>query len=117
MVHTSGPPPEHKYQLGHADIHLAYLGWELFIQLVPWDTLIQVLPSTGDTTQVVIGELSASESKTLDNIIHADLGVGIPCDSSTTLSVSARGPTKLPKLELELQNKPKTKLTLPNPWT
>ena len=56
-----------------------------------------------DTTKVVIGELSASESKTLDSIIHAGLGVRITYDSSTTLSVCDSGPSNLPKLELKSQ--------------
>ena len=61
-------PPEHNYQLGCADNHLAYLGWGLFVQLVPQDTPLWVIRSTSDTKQIVIGELSASESKTLDSI-------------------------------------------------
>ena len=58
----------------------------------------------------MIGELSLNESKTLDSIIHAGLGVGISCQPSSTPSASTGGASELLRVEQELTTKPNPKL-------
>ena len=85
---------------------------------LPREIPLHLLPSAGDTQQVVIGELTSSEEKALDTIIHTGLGTGIAkptvTPKRTPSSASAGSPADLPKVEKELRPKTK-KLDLSSP--
>ena len=65
-------------------IHLAYLGRGLYVSLEPCKLHVITLPADEDVKLIVIGELTADESSTLNRIIKTRLGKAINREASST---------------------------------
>ena len=93
----------HQDDLSHCDMHLAYVGRGLFVELVPRDTPLQIVLEMDISQSVVIGDiktLTQEELKTFEQIQKLGLGFGV--GSSIASSASAGSSADLPQVEEEL---------------
>ena len=58
-------------------LHLVYLGRNLFVELTKRLNPIQIIESNEDVKVIPLGELTFDESATLDKVIYQGLGVGV----------------------------------------
>ena len=58
-------------------LHLVYLGRNLFVELTKRLNPIQIIESNEDVKVISLGELTFDESETLDKVINRGLGVGV----------------------------------------
>ena len=59
-------------------LHLVYLGRNLFVELTKRLNPIQIIATNEDVKVISLGELTFDESETLDKVIYLGLGVGVP---------------------------------------
>ena len=59
------------------DLHLAYIGRHLFIELTEHAVPLIIVETTESMTSLVIGELSATEEHTIEDVMKTSLGVGL----------------------------------------
>ena len=71
------PGPTHQDDLKRCDVHLAYMGCGLCVELIEREVLLEIVESLDKTTSIVIGELTASEEKAINHKVKTGLGVGI----------------------------------------
>ena len=100
----------HSTDLQKCDLHLAYIGRGLFIELTEHAVPLMIAEATESTTSLVIGELSASEECTIDDVMETGLGIGLAHATSKeshttkhTPSASAAKKEDLPQVESELK--------------
>ena len=67
----------HSTDLQKCDLHLAYIVRGLFIELTECAVPLVIAETTESTTSLVIGELSATEERTIENLMKTGLGVGL----------------------------------------
>ena len=103
----------HSIDLQKCDIHLAYIGRGIFIELTERAVPLVIAETTESTTSLVIGELSATEEHTIEDVMKTGLGVGlshpIPEEPHTTKQVPSASAAKkedLPCVERELKETP-----------
>ena len=103
----------HSTDLQKCDLHLAYIGRGLFIELTECAVPLVIAETTGSTTSLAIGELSATEEHTIEDVMKTGLGVGLLCATSkephTTKQVPSASAAKkddLPRIEFELKESP-----------
>ena len=72
--------PSHSDDLDHSELHLAYTGQGLFIELIECTIPLKIVESTDKTTSIIIGELTTTEEKAIDEVVKLGLGVGISCE-------------------------------------
>ena len=108
--------PSHLDDLDHCELHLAYAGQGLFIELIECTIPLKIVESTDKTTSIIIGELTTTEEKAIDEVVKLGLGVGISCEkpqikTGTTVpksrtqrkpSASAGSTQDLPHVQQEL---------------
>ena len=71
------PPNDHDKILEMCQLHLVYLGRNLFVELTKRLNPIQIIDSNEDVKVISLGGLTFGESKTLDKVIYRGLGVGV----------------------------------------
>ena len=71
------PPNDHDKILEMCQLHLVYLGWNLFVELTKRLNPIQIIDSNEDVKVISLGGLTFGESETLDKVIYRGLGVGV----------------------------------------
>ena len=89
--------------LNHCDMHLAYVGRGLFMELVPRDILLQIVVDTATIQSILIGEiktLTQDKVKAFEQV--QKLGLGIRVGSKPIHSASAGSAVDLPWVEREL---------------
>ena len=104
--------PTHADDLKICDIHLTYVRQGLDVELIECDIPLQIVESMDNTMSIVIGELTATEEKAIDDVVKTSLGIGIAKESplpkpKPTPSASAGSAHDLPRVEKEL-NVPST---------
>ena len=94
-------------------MHLAYIGRGLFIELTEHAVPLMITERTASTTSLVIGELSATEECTIEDMMKTGLGVGLTHATSqephTTKQIPSANAAKkedLPRIESELKETP-----------
>ena len=104
------PSGVHSTDLQKCDLHLAYIGRGLFIELTECAVPLMITETTESTTSLVIGELSATEERTIEDVMKTGLGVGLthatsqgPCTTKQIPSASAAKKEDLPWVESELK--------------
>ena len=70
------PPDDHDKILEMCQLHLVYLGRNLFVELTKRLNPIQIIESSDDVKVISLGELTFDECATLDKVIHQGLGAG-----------------------------------------
>ena len=103
----------HSTDLQKCDMHLAYIRGGLFIELTECAVPLVIVEITESITSLVIGELSATEECTIEDVMKTGLGVGlshpIPEEQRITKQVPSASAAKkedLPCVELELKETP-----------
>ena len=103
----------HSTDLQKCDLHLAYIGRGLFIELTQCAVPLMITETTESTTSLVIGELSASQECIIEDVMKTGLGAGLthatsqePCTTKQTPSASAAKKEDLPWVESELKETP-----------
>ena len=88
------------------------------VRLGTFGTSVILMPlviaeTTESTTSLVIGELSATEERTIEDVMKTGLGIGLscpipeePCTTKQVPSASAAKKEDLPHVELELKETP-----------
>ena len=71
------PPNDHDKILEMCQLHLVYLGRNLFVELTKRLNPIQIIESNEDVKVISLGGLTFDESETLDKVIYRGLGVGV----------------------------------------
>ena len=77
MVNVSSRGLSHSDDLDRCELHLAYAGRGLFIELIECTTPLKIAESTDKTTSIIIAELTTTKEKTIDEVVKLGLGVGI----------------------------------------
>ena len=67
----------HSTDLQKCDLHLAYIGRGLFIELTERAVPLMIVETTESTTALVIGELTATEECTIEDMMKTGLGIGL----------------------------------------
>ena len=103
----------HSTDLQKFELHLAYIGRGLFIELTECAVPLMIAETTESTTSLVIGELSATEECTIEDMMKTGLGIGLthaishkPHTIKQVPSASAAKKEDLPHVELELKESP-----------
>ena len=63
------PPNDHDKILEMCQLHLVYLGWNLFVELTKRLNPMQIIESNEDVKVISLGGLTFDESETLDKVI------------------------------------------------
>ena len=71
------PLNDHDKILEMCQLHLVYLGRNLFVELTKRLNPIQIIESNEDVKVISLGELTFDESETLDKVLYRGLGVGV----------------------------------------
>ena len=71
------PLNDHDKILEMCQLHLVYLGRNLFVELTKRLNPIQIIESNEDVKVISLGGLTFDESETLDKVIYRGLGVGV----------------------------------------
>ena len=107
------PSGVHSTDLQKYDLHLVYIGRCLFIELTECAVPLMIAETTESTTSLVIGELSATEECTIEDVMKTGLGVGLthatsqePHTTKQIPSASAAKKENLPRVESELKETP-----------
>ena len=79
---------DHSEDLKCCEIHLAYVGRGLYIELIKQEVPLKIVESTTTTTSVIIGELTSTEEKANEDVVKLSLGVGIRRDTSEQNAVT-----------------------------
>ena len=93
----------HYKEIVHCDMHLAYVGRGLYVEIVPRNTPLQVVDDTATSQSLVISKiktLTHDEVKAFDQVQR--LGLGFGTESKSILSASAGSAADLPRVEKEL---------------
>ena len=70
------PSSDHYINIEHSNIHLAYLGRGLYIELVKRDVPLQIITGASKDL-IVLGSLESEEQSILDSAMYQGLGVGL----------------------------------------
>ena len=101
----ANPGLNHSDDIKHCEIHLAYVGRGLFIELIEHENPLEIVENTEETTSIIISELTSTEEKAIDEVIKLGLGVGIARESTDWKprpGASARSACDLMWVEKEL---------------
>ena len=79
------------------------MGCGLYVELIEHETLLEIVETSDTTTSILIGELTVSEEKAIDNVVKLGLGVGIKkVPDVPKLSAGVGSVQGLPRVEQEL---------------
>ena len=116
---------DHASDLKKCSVKLCYLGRGILIELVEWETPLQVLKDTKDcVNSAIIGEITPNECQSFDTALSTGLGFGlapkleIPQPTDVNKSTKGAGTgclANLPKVEKELKIV-LTKCSTPRPF-
>ena len=67
----------HSDNLKHCNVHLACVGRGLYIKLIECEIPLEIVENTKEVTSIIIGELTSTEEKAIDEVVKLGLGVGI----------------------------------------
>ena len=66
----ASPGQTHHDDLKKCEVHLAYMGGGLYVELIELETPLEIVETSDKTTSILIGELTASEEKAIDDVVQ-----------------------------------------------
>ena len=91
----------HQEDITCCDMHLAYVGRGLYVELAPRSIPLQIVDDTTTSQSVIIGEIKTDEEVKAFYQVHR-LGLGVGIAKKPTPSASTQSATDLPRVEKEL---------------